>query len=296
MPTRRRLTIALLLIAAVAALEFWGGARAGSLALLTDAVHVCMDVFAIAIALFAAIGATRPADVRKSFGYGRVEILGALVNGALLIAATIVIVYEAIQRFSHPALPQGGLMSGIAAIGLIVNVGVGLLLMRDGKHDLNVRTALFHVAGDAIGAIAVMIGGAFVLATHAAWIDPALSLFVALIIVAGVWRVLRDAADVLLESVPRDLDAATISASIARVEGVIGVHDLHVWSIGSRVRALCAHRISEAAAILATIEATMRDEFFIDHTTIQFECSRCKDTTCVMVSVATEGSEVEPAR
>ncbi|HEY5258916.1 MAG TPA: cation diffusion facilitator family transporter [Candidatus Baltobacteraceae bacterium] len=288
MDSRRRLVVALVLIAAVAAFEFWGGARAGSLALLTDAVHVCMDAFALGVALFAAIGASRPADARKSFGYGRVEILGALANGTLLLAATIVIVYEALQRFGHPFLPQGGLMSGVAAIGLVVNLGVGLLLLRDGKSDLNVRTALFHVAGDAVGAIAVIVGGAFVLATRALWIDPLLSLLVAAIIVAGVWRVLRDAADVLLESVPRDVDPAAVAADIARIAGVTGVHDLHVWSIGSRARALCAHvdlddrRISESDAILQSIEACLRADYAIDHITIQFECQRCDTKTCVM--------------
>jgi cobalt-zinc-cadmium efflux system protein len=291
-PSRRRLIVALVLVAAVAAFEFWGGARAGSLALLTDAVHVCMDAFALSVALFAAIGAARPADARKSFGYGRIEILGALVNGALLLAATIVIVYEAMLRFAHPSLPAGGLMSVVAGVGLIVNLGVGLLLLRNSKRDLNVRTALFHVAGDAVGAFAVIVGGVFVLATRALWIDPLLSLLVAAIIVAGVWRVLRDAADVLLESVPRDVDPAAIAADIARVAGVVGVHDLHVWSIGSRARALSAHvdlddrRISEADTILLAIETCIKNDYAIDHITVQFECQRCDSKAGVICTMS----------
>ncbi len=282
MTKRGRLGIAFVLVAFVAVLEFWGGARSGSLALVTDAVHVCMDMFALAIALFASIGATRPANASRTFGYGRVEMLGALANGALLIGAVIFIVYEAIGRFAHPSLPQGGLMSVIAVVGLIVNVGAGLLLMRDGHHDLNVRAALFHIAGDAVGAIAVIIGGFVILATGASWIDPLLSLFVAAVIVLGVVRVLRDATDVLLESVPRGMDTAAISGAICALDGVVAVHDLHVWTIGSDEHALSAHvqiddrAVSEADALLREIDAQLRTAYGITHATLQLECATCE--------------------
>src|SRR5579884_2482388 len=130
MSSRARLILALVLVAAVAAIEFWGGVRAGSLALLTDAVHVCMDVFALGIAIFALVGAQRPATHQKTFGYGRVEILGALLNGSVLLAATAFIAYEAVHRFFVPHHPQGALMSLFAAIGLFVNAAVGMLLVR----------------------------------------------------------------------------------------------------------------------------------------------------------------------
>jgi cobalt-zinc-cadmium efflux system protein len=279
--TQRRLLIALVLAAFVAALEFWGGARSGSLALVTDAVHVCMDLFALAIALFATIGAARPANERRTFGYGRIEMLGALANGALLIGATIFIVYEAIGRFAHPSLPQGALMSEIAVVGLIVNAGVGLMLMRDGHHDLNVRAALFHIAGDAVGALAVIVGGAIILATGAMWIDPLLSLFVAVVIVVGVVRILRDATDVLLESVPRGIDTSTLARAVCGIDGVAAVHDLHVWTIGSGANALSAHveiadrRVSEADELLREIHARLRTEFEITHATLQLECANC---------------------
>jgi cobalt-zinc-cadmium efflux system protein len=277
----RRLTFALLATAGVALLEFWGGAASRSLALTSDAVHVCTDVLALALALFATVGAARPADPRRTFGYGRIEVLGALVNGTLLLVVTLVIVYEASRRFSVPVQPSAPLMTAIAALGLAVNGGVGLLLRRDGQHDLNVRAVLFHVFGDALGGAAVILGGTAIALTHRAWIDPLLSLFVAAIIVTGVIRVLRDATNVLLESVPSDVDAGNLERHIGRIPGVVGVHDLHIWSIASGSHALSAHvllddrRLSEAADVLRDIDECVKQHFGITHLTIQFECDNC---------------------
>lgn len=282
MTPRRRLVLALGLVACVAGIEFWGGLRANSLALLTDAVHVCMDVFALALALFALIGSQRPATLRKTFGYGRLEILGALINGSVLLAATAFIAYEAVQRFFIPHHPEGALMSIVAGIGLLVNVGVGLMLMGHGKENLNLQAALFHVAGDALGALAVIIGGAVIAVTGGTWIDPALSIFVAAIIIVGVFRVLRDAADVLLEGVPRGLHVSDVRDVMAAVPGIAAVHDLHVWTIGSGALALSAHilvpdkRVSEASTIMRQLDGVVRERFGITHVTLQFECENCE--------------------
>ena len=281
MKAQTRLLVALVLVTLVAAFEFWGGFRANSLALIGDAVHVCVDVFAIGIALAALVGARRPANARKTFGYGRLEVIGALVNGTVLCAVTMLIVYEAIHRFFVPPHPAGRLMMVVAAIGLIVNGMVGFLLLRFGKENLNVQAALFHVAGDALGAIAVIAGGAIILLTGATWVDPALTLLVAAIIVAGVVRVLRDAADVLLEAVPRGLNVHDLRTAIAQTGGVVAVHDLHVWTIGAGERALSAHvllddrRISEATAVLTHIDEMVRARFGVTHATLQFECESC---------------------
>ncbi|HEY2555014.1 MAG TPA: cation diffusion facilitator family transporter [Candidatus Cybelea sp.] len=280
-PATRRLSVALVATALVALLEFWGGAASRSLALTGDAVHVCMDVVALALALVAGLGAARPADTRRTFGYGRIEVLGALVNGTLLLVATIAIVYFAARRFAAPVEPQAGLMTIVAAAGLAVNAGVGLSLRSVGKSDLNVRAALFHVMGDALGAFAVIFGGIAIALTHVAWIDPLLSLFVAAIIVVGVVRLLRDATEVLLESVPGDVDCANLVKRLKAIAGVTGVHDLHVWSIGSGSHALSAHvllddrRLSEATDVLRRIDDCAKEDFGIDHVTIQFECESC---------------------
>jgi len=282
MSPRARLVTALALVACVAALEFWGGVRANSLALISDAVHVCMDVFALGIALFALLGAQRPATLRKTFGYGRLEILGAVLNGSVLLAATAFIAYEAVHRFFVPYHPEGTIMSVVAGIGLVVNVAVGLMLARSSAENLNLRAALFHVAGDALGAFAVIVGGAVISATGAVWIDPALSLFVAAIIVAGVVRILRDATDVLLEAVPRGLHLAEIRDAMSGIGGIQAIHDLHVWTIGSGALALSAHvlvhdrRVSEAGQILTQLDALVRERFGITHVTLQFECENCE--------------------
>lgn len=278
---RYRLSLALLATALVALLEFWGGAVSRSLALTGDAVHVCMDVVALALALVAAVGAARPADPRRTFGYGRIEVLGALVNGTVLLVATIGIVYLAVRRFAAPVEPHASVMTIVAAIGLAVNAGVGLSLRAPGERDMNVRAALFHVFGDALGALAVIAGGIAIWLTRLAWIDPLLSLFVAAIIVVGVVRLLRDATEVLLESVPGDVNSADLAHHIERIPGVTGVHDLHVWSIGSGSHALSAHvllddrRLSEATEVLREIDDCTREHFGIDHITIQFECETC---------------------
>jgi len=281
MAIRRRLGVALVATAAVALLEFWGGAVSHSLALLSDAVHVCTDVLALGLALLAAIGAARPADPRRTFGYGRIEVLGALLNGTLLLVATLAIIYEAARRFSAPVEPSAALMIAVAAAGLVVNGGVGLFLRSSGKTDLNVRAVLFHIFGDALGGAAVIFGGIVIGFTHLAWIDPLLSLFVAAIIVVGVIRVLRDATNVLLESVPGDVNAGELTKHIGRIPGVIGVHDLHIWSIASGAHALSAHvllddrRLSEAADVLRDIDECAKAHFGIAHLTIQFECDNC---------------------
>lgn len=280
-PATARLTVALIATALVALLEFWGGTVSRSLALTGDAVHVCTDVAALGLALIAAIGAARPADTRRTFGYGRIEVLAALVNGTLLLAATTAIVYFAARRFAAPVEPHAGLMTIVAAVGLAVNASVGLSLRTQGKTDLNVRAALFHIIGDALGAVAVIFGGIAIALTGLAWIDPLLSLFVAAIIVVGVARLLRDATNVLLESVPGDVDSADLVQHLKKIAGITDVHDLHVWSIGSGSHALSAHvslddrRLSEATDVLRQIDECAKEHFGIDHVTIQFECESC---------------------
>jgi cobalt-zinc-cadmium efflux system protein len=279
----KTLWIALAATGFVAAIEIVGGFASHSLALLSDAAHVAMDVFALVIALVASVQRSRPANDKQTFGFARLEILAALVNGGFLFAVTVVIAIEAVRRFAAPDLPAGGLMSAVAAVGFVVNVGIGVLLMRGASGDLNMRAALAHVVGDALGAAAVIVGGVVIVATHAAWIDPVLSLFVAAIIVYGVIGIVKDASHVLLEGAPSHAEVPKVRASIRAIAGVVGVHDLHVWTIGSGSHALAAHvlledaRISEATLVLRSIEDRLRERFAIDHTTIQFECESCDD-------------------
>ena len=276
------LRTALVCTLAVALLEVVGGIVAHSIALLADSAHVLMDAAALGISVVASIQARRPANDHRSFGYARFEILAALANGGLLLGITIVIVFEAVRRFASPELPAGGVMAAVAALGFAINVGIGLSLVRGAREDLNVKAALYHVGSDALGAIVVALGGLVVLRWHANWIDPALSLVVAAIVVFGIVRIVREAADVLLESAPAHARIAAVRERMRALAGVVDVHDLHVWTIGSGSHVLSAHvlladaRISEASAILRDLEARVRADFGIDHVTIQFECVSCK--------------------
>jgi cobalt-zinc-cadmium efflux system protein len=283
MAARGRLALAFVLSAAVAALEFAGGAFSHSLALTTDAVHVCMDVLAGGISLGASIGATRRANRRKTFGYGRLEVLGALLSCALLVAASGIIVFEAIGRFGSRVRPSGTLMLEIAAIALVVNITVAWFLSDHHRHhhDLNVRAALVHAASDALASFSVLAGGALIVWTGATWIDPLLSLFVAVLIVAGITRVVRDAGDVLLEGAPAGVDVIELESRIRSIGGVHAVHDLHVWSIASGSHALSAHvllddgRIMDGPAILAHLRRDVHERYGIGHVTIQLESEHC---------------------
>ena len=281
-PKGAPLVTALVLTLCVAAIEFFGGIVSHSLALVSDSAHVLMDAVALGISVFAARQMLRPANGRRTYGYARFEVLAALANGMLLFGVTVGIAIEAARRFAHPEPPHGAAMAGYAAAGLAVNLIIGLSLARSAHGDMNVRAALLHVAGDVAGALAVTLGGLAVLATHAAWIDPVVSLGVAALIVAGVVRIVREAADVLLESAPAHAPIPLVRERMRALDGVVDVHDLHVWTIGSGSHVLSAHvlladkKISEATSVLRTLEATLRDDFAIDHVTVQFECERCE--------------------
>jgi cobalt-zinc-cadmium efflux system protein len=287
---------ALGLTLAVALAELAGGILAHSLALLSDAAHVFMDVLALGIAVAASVQARRPASERQTFGFARFEILAALANGGLLFGVTLLIAVEAVRRLAAPPeLPSGSLMAAFGGVGFAVNVGIGLSLFRGARDDLNVRAALFHVASDAVGAVAVVIGGFLVLGTHATWIDPVLSLLVCGIIVVGVVRVVRESADVLLESAPAHATIPAVRNAIRSLAGVVDVHDLHVWTIGSGSHVLSAHvllpdaRISEASEILRRIESRMHDDFAIHHVTVQFECESCAADDRIVCTQAQPG-------
>lgn len=275
------LRLALALTAFVALLELFGGVAAHSLSLLADSAHVFMDVVALAIALGAQWQAMRPATHRQTFGFARMEVLAALANSALLLAVTAFIVIEAIHRFASPALPSGRLMIGVALLGGSINASMGFLLSHDAASNLNIRAALYHVLSDALGAIAVVIGGIVVLARGIAWVDPALSLFVAVLVVVGAARIVREAAEVLLESTPMHIDLAELRRAMLETPAVLDVHDLHVWTIGACNHALSAHilvtdeRVSACTAILQVLDARLRRDFDVTHVTMQFECESC---------------------
>jgi len=265
----------------IAAIECAGGFVAHSLALLTDSAHVFLDAVALLIALAAMHLASRPATRRQTFGFGRTEILAALLNGGLLFAVTAFIVVEAVRRFIHPVAPDGQVMAAFAAFALIVNGGLSVLLARKTHENLNMHAALLHVIGDALSSLGVIVGALVIWRFGWVWIDPLLSIAIAAVIVVGVVRIILEASDVLLESVPAHVNVERVQERIRLVEGIVGVHDLHVWTLGTGNYALSAHvllpdrSISDATHILQSVDRAMRDEFAISHVTVQFECQSC---------------------
>ncbi|MHB8433443.1 MAG: cation diffusion facilitator family transporter [Candidatus Tyrphobacter sp.] len=274
-----RFSAALAVSLVVAAVEVYGGLRAQSLGLIADAVHAGTDAFAIGIMLVASYLAARPANRRKTFGYGRLEVLGAVFNGALLLGITAVIAYGAVQRLMHPLHPQGTTMAAISAVAFFGNIGAGLLLLQGARRSINARGAFIHVAGDAMGSFAVLIAGALIAWTHRAWLDPAFSLVVCAIVVAGVAHMVREALDILLEAVPRGVDLMAIENAIGSVPGVVGVHELHAWSIGAGADALSAHvlvaRAGEEESALRVVRGVLRERFDMTHVTLQIEREHC---------------------
>ena len=280
----RRLIIVLVLNLAIVAGEAIAGILAGSLGLLADAAHNLTDVAGVALALVAIRWARRAPTGRRSFGYHRGTVLAAQANAASILAVTILILFEGARRVARPEPVEGLIVVIVAGIALVANTGSALLL-REREDDLNMRAALLHMAADAGASLGVLIGGAVILATGGFdWVDPVVSMLIGLLIGWQAWRLLRAASDVLLESTPTGLDPDDVASTIVAVEGVEGVHDLHMWSLSSEVRALSAHvtltghpTLEEAQEVGSRIKAEMAGTYRIAHATLELECEECVD-------------------
>jgi len=278
---RRRLLIVLLLTAVYMIAELLGGLWTGSLALLADAGHMLADVAALILALMAVWFGARPATPRKTFGYYRLEILAALINGVGLVLISFFIFYEAYQRwFARPVI-RSVPMTVVAAGGLVVNLICALLLHRDREEDLNVRGAWLHVIGDALGSTGAIVAGVLIMLFGWTAADSAISVFIGLLIVWSSWHLIRDATNVLLEGTPAHINLAAVEAAIMETAGVSDVHDLHVWTITSGREALSAHVIHaysiSQSTLLKELRAKLLDRFGVDHLTIQMETADFED-------------------
>src|ERR1700686_5306788 len=275
------LKLALALTCVVLAVELAGGLISHSLALLSDAGHVLTDVFALGLAWFAVSQANRPADARRSYGYHRVSILAALVNSVTLIVIVLVIAYAAIQRLAHPEPVQGGVVIVAALVGIAINAFV-VFGLRGEAHSLNVRAALLHVIGDIGASVGVVVAGAVILLTGWLYIDPLLSLAIAVLIAFGAWRIVRETVNLLMEGTPREIDLAAVTQEITGTELVASMHDLHVWALSSDEVALSCHIViadsplGDAEHVVRDLESCLCGKFDIGHTTIQVEsCHPC---------------------
>lgn len=276
-----KLRTAFALTALILVVELVGGLLSHSLALLSDAGHVLTDIVALGLAWFATVQATRPANAQKTFGYHRTGILAALANAITLIVIVGAIAYEAIQRFQHPETVTPWLMFVSAAVGIGVNLYIGLGLQKEGSENLNVRAAMLHVFGDVGASVAVIVSGVIILLTGWYPADPLLSLVIAVLIARGAWKVLRETVDILMEATPKDLNVAQLVRDVLRVPGVLDVHDLHIWSIAGGMSALSAHvqvqdrPLSACDPLLDQLRTVLQEHYHIAHTTIQFECAGC---------------------
>jgi cobalt-zinc-cadmium efflux system protein len=275
------LKLALALTCVVLVVELVGGLVSHSLALLSDAGHVLTDVFALGLAWFAVAQASRPADSRRSYGYHRVSILAALVNSVTLIVIVLAIAYEAVRRLAHPEPVQGAVVIVAALAGIAINTFVAFGL-RGGSHSLNVRAAMLHVVGDIGASVGVVIAGVVILLTGWLYIDPLLSLGIAVLIAFGAWRIVRETVNLLMEGTPAEIDLTAVTEEIGRTELVTSIHDLHVWALSSEETALSCHvvvgdcALGDAEHVVRDLESRLCGKFAIGHTTIQVEsCHPC---------------------
>jgi cobalt-zinc-cadmium efflux system protein len=274
----RRLGLSLMLTATIMVAETIGGLWSGSLALLSDAGHMLTDAGALALALLAAWVANRKPDDRRTFGFRRAEVLAAQLNVAALVLLTGWLTWEAIGRLREGSPPIDlGLMAVVAAVGLAANLAILGVLRHD--HGLNARSAFLHVVADTISSVAILVGaGVMWLEPGWTWLDPALSLAIAVLILWGTLGLIREITDVLMEGVPKHLELSEVQATMAASSPDIdAIHDLHLWTISSGLYALSAHVVIKAEAlgrndeILTAVKLLLCDRFRIDHTTIQIE-------------------------
>jgi len=274
--TSRVLAISIAATLAYIVLTVVAGIRAQSLALISEAGHNASDLFALVLSWLAVYFQQRPADDQRTYGYTRAGVLAAFLNALSLIVVSGYIFVEAVHRFRAPYTVQPRLMLIVAAIGVFMNGFIALALWRGGS-DVNIRTALIHQLGDVASTAAVFAGAIGIAYTGLDWIDPLLSVLIGVLIVWSSVAIIRETLNILLEGTPRGVKLSDIAAAIRDRAGVIDVHDLHVWSIGSEVRALSCHIAiadippSESESILRDVQRCLHDRFHIDHTTIQIE-------------------------
>lgn len=269
--------MALLISSAIVVIEFTGGFLGHSLALLGDSGHMLTDVLGISVSILTLRLGRKHHTAKRTFGYHRAEIFAALVNGSTLIAVALLIIYEAFLRLQQPTQVQGPLVLSLASLGLFGNVATTWLLARSGKTSLNVRGVFLHAVGDTVSSIAVIVSSLVVVFTGYSGLDPIAAVLIGILIMRSAYSLVRDSTNILLEATPRGLELESIAKTIRSVDGVMGVHDLHVWTITSGLYALSGHitmnsdRISQGSLILEKVAAKLKESFGIEHVTLQME-------------------------
>jgi cobalt-zinc-cadmium efflux system protein len=280
--TSRRLALSIALTLAFVLGEAAAGLWARSLALVSDAGHNFADALALVFSWWALRIARRPAHSRLTFGYHRAGILAALVNALSLVVIALLIFWEAAERLRAPRPVAAGPMIGVALVAMVLNTAISLWLRGEAKHDLNIKSAYLHMLGDAVSALGVVVAGIAVALTRSPIADPLVSIAIGLLILASSWGILNESVNVLLEGVPKGLDMAALEEAIGEVPGVLGAHDLHVWTVGSGIIACCCHivvteqTVSSGQQVLRAVARVLRERFHVAHATIQVEVEGCE--------------------
>jgi len=279
----RKLTIASIATLAFVVAELIAGTMSGSLSLVGDALHNFTDTLALLIALFAVRLERRPATESKSFGYQRAGILAAFINAGSLVAFTAFIAVEAINRFRHPQPVNTLTMMITAAVALVLNATITFALHDEGRHDVNIRSAVLHMLGDAVSSAGIIVAAILIRVTKSPQWDPAVSLLIAALILWSSWGILRETINLLLEGTPSGIDPAEVTQSLGAIEGVYGVHHLHIWALGPSSPALSCHLmvgdvpVRTTSALLDQVTEMLHHDYRIVHATVQFEFAECAD-------------------
>ncbi len=288
--TGGKLQWSLAVTVAFVGVEVFAGIQSHSLALLSDAGHNFTDALALFLAWFGFYLQSKPADETKTYGYHRAGVLSAFVNALTLVALSVWILWEGVDRLRHPEAVQETVMIAVAALGLAMNGGIVLALRQASKNDINVRSAFIHMLGDAIGSMAIVAGALIIRYTGWVWVDPVLSIAIGVLIVWTAWDIIRESLNILLEGLPRGIALSDVTSSMRSVSGVLDVHDLHIWSLGSSTHALSCHVLIEdvppsaSDVILRSLNGMLAERFQIAHTTVQFEHISCaiSETGCAI--------------
>lgn len=279
--TTKRLALSLGLTLAFVFIEVAAGIFGNSLALLTDAAHNFTDVIALGLSWYALRIALKPANANKTFGYHRVGILVALVNSTTLVLIALGIFYEAYHRLFAPPEVNAPILIGVGVVAFLINAGTAWLVQRGSEHDLNLRSTFLHLVGDVLSTLGAVIAGVVIYFTGANWLDPLASVLIGALILWNAWGILRQTIHILLESSPEDMNVDSLLADIRKVDGVLDVHDLHVWSINENLRLLSAHivtqdiSISAGAIVQNNIAELLAHQYNVQHATLQLECEGC---------------------
>lgn len=282
--TTKRLTISLILTAAFVIIEVIAGIFGNSLALLTDAAHNFTDVIALGLSWYALRIAMKPAHAGKTFGYHRVGILVALINSTTLILIAFGIFFEAYKRFITPPEVDSTILIGVGALAFIINLVTAWMVKEGSEHDLNLRSAFLHLMGDVLSTLGAVIAGIIIAFTQWNWLDPFVSVLIGAFILYSAWGILKQTIHILLESTPENINVDSMIADLNNIDGVLGVHDLHVWSISENLRMLSAHvvidnvSVGEGVSIQHDINELLAHGYNIHHATLQMECEGCQSS------------------